>query len=315
MAVTAHPFPYARRTLEVGGQEMAYVDEGSGPPVVMVHGNPTWGFAFRSFIEALRHDHRVVVPDHIGMGRSARPDPGAYPFTLRRRIADLTELLDKVVPEGRVDLIVHDWGGAIGLAWATAHPDRVGRVLVMNTAAFPLPPGERLPDLLRVARTPPGRLASRWLAAFNVGVLLVGPRRRLPWAVIGGYLTPYRRPADREAVVRFVDDIPLSEDDPSWWPLVGTGAALDTLADREIVVCWGMRDPAFTPRLLEEWRRRLPGAQIVRFPNAGHLVFEDAPGPLTRIAEELFAPVGSVGSGRSGGSGRSRSGRSEGAGT
>lgn len=294
MAVDPRLFPYARRTLDVGGQEMAYVDEGSGPPVVMVHGNPTWGFTYRAFIRALVDDHRVIVPDHIGMGRSGRPDPAAYPFTLRRRIADLTELLDRIVPAGPVDLVVHDWGGVIGLGWATTHPERVNRVLAMNTVAFPLPHDERLPAVLRFARTPPGRFLSRQVAAFNLGALPVGARRMLPWPVLRGYLAPYARPSDREAVVRFVDDIPLGEDDPAWWPLAETSAGLDVLRDRQVVICWGMRDPVFSARLLDQWRQRLPGAQIVRFPDAGHLVHEDAPAATVRIARALFAGEPSV---------------------
>ena len=289
MRVEARGFPYRRRTLDVGGHEMAYVDEGWGPPVVMVHGNPTWSFTFRNLIAALARDHRVIAPDHIGMGRSARPQPGSYDYTLEQRIRDLTSVIDALVPSGPVDLVVHDWGGAIGCGWATRFPERLGRLLVLNTAAFPLPDGERLPLALRLARSDVGALLIRYLGTFNLGTVALGAKGALSWPAIRGYLAPYRSPADREAVLAFVRDIPVSESDPAWEPLTCMAERLPLLHRHQVTVCWGLKDPVFTPRLLDEWRQRLPGAQIVTFPHAGHLVHEDAGAVIVDIARGLFS--------------------------
>lgn len=298
MTTGVRGFEYARRTIEVPGapgtssvHELAYIDEGSGPPVVMVHGNPTWGYAFRHLVAGLVDRHRVVVGDHVGMGRSSRPAPGTYGYTLDRRIADLTSLIDHAVPDGRVDLVVHDWGGAIGLGWATRHPDRVRRVLAGNTAAFPLPPGRPLPWSLRLARSELGGLLVRRLGVFNLAAVAVGTRGRTPLDVARGYLAPYRSPADRDAVLAFVRDIPLGPGDRAWAPLAATAERLSVLADRPFTICWGLRDPVFTPDLLDEWRRRMPQARIVRLPRAGHLVFDDAADEIVAIARELFAPT------------------------
>lgn len=269
---------------------MAYADEGSGPVVVMVHGNPTWGFYFRTLIAELSPDHRVIVPDHVGMGRSSRPEPGTYDFTLAQRIADFSELMDHVLPdEGPVDLVLHDWGGAIGMGWATANPERIRRLLIMNTAAFPLPSGQTLPWLLRLARSPVGEALIRHAGLFNLATVAIGPRRLLDRSAAVGYLAPYLSAADREAVLAFVSDIPLGPEDVAWKPLMRMSERLHLLKDVPAVVAWGMKDPVFTPALLDEWRTRLPHAQIVRFPNAGHLVLEDAPRPIARIARYLFA--------------------------
>jgi cis-3-alkyl-4-acyloxetan-2-one decarboxylase len=296
-------YPFARRVLDVGGQELAYIDEGprdkgrgdegrgaeaTRPAVLCVHGNPTWGFAYRDLIHGLRTDHRVIVPDHVGMGRSSRPSPGAYPFTLARRIDDLTALVDHVLPRGPVDLVVHDWGGPIGLGWAVRHPERVGRVLVLNTAAFPLPPGEPLPWLLRLARSPVGTALSR-MGAFSLATLLLGVHHRVSWPVARGYLAPYRSPRDRAAIVEFVHDIPVGPADPAWGPLRETAERLDVLRDHRVVICWGLRDPVFTRSVLAEWRRRLPGATVTELADAGHLVTEDAGDRVLAEARRLFA--------------------------
>ena len=294
-------FPHPRQVLPVTHttaagvthvHELAYVDTGAGPPVVMVHGNPTWGFLFRRLVAGLADRHRVLVPDHIGMGRSARPAPGTYDHTLRSRIADLGAFIDAVVPSGRVDLVVHDWGGAIGLGWATRHPERVGRVLAANTVAFPLPPRRRLPWQLRLARSGPGAVLVRRAGLFNLAALAVGARTRLDRQAVRGYLAPYRTTADRDAVLAFVRDIPVAPGDRAWRPLVDTAARLDALHDSELVICWGLRDPVFTPDLLDEWCRRVPGVRIVRFPDAGHLVLDDAADAILAIARELFEPAG-----------------------
>ena len=194
-------FPTRPRSVTVGGLQYAYVDEGCGPPVVLVHGNPSWSYHFRSLLDRLpASGHRAIAPDHIGMGRSAKPTAAAYPHTLARRVADFTDFLAQVVPTGPVTLVVHDWGGAIALAWAVANPERVERLVLFNTAAFPLPAGKGLPLVLRAVRTPPGGLAVRHLNAFALGAALLGVRRRMTAAVRRGYLAPYDRPEHRVAV-------------------------------------------------------------------------------------------------------------------
>lgn len=268
-------YPFTPRRLDLGDTWMSYVDEGSGPTVVMLHGNPSWSFYYRRLAADLRRDHRVVVPDHVGMGLSDKPSPADYPHTLPRRVADFTALMEAVAPDGPVTLVVHDWGGLIGLAWAVEHPEQVARLVVLNTAAFPLPPGRGLPALIRLARLP---LVSepliRGANAFAVGTALLGTRRPLRGAVRRGYLAPYRDWRSRAAVHRFVQDIPLSPADPGHALLTRTAARLDVLRDRPVLVCWGERDPVFGRWCLDTWREVYPQAEVHRF-DAGHYVLED----------------------------------------
>ncbi len=125
--------------LDLGGLRYHYLDEGQGEPVVMVHGNPSWSFYYRHLVEALRDNHRCIVPDHIGCGLSDKPDDARYEYTLSRRAADLEALLDHLGIEGPLTLVMHDWGGMIGMTYATRHPERIARLVVLNTAAFHLP--------------------------------------------------------------------------------------------------------------------------------------------------------------------------------
>ena len=132
------------------GLSMHYLDEGKGAPVVMVHGNPSWCWLFRDLIAALKPNYRCVAPDHIGMGLSDRPDDARYQYTLDSRVADFSAFMERIVPTGPVTLVVHDWGGAIASAWAVKNPDRVARMVVLNTAAFPMLAGKRLPATLKL---------------------------------------------------------------------------------------------------------------------------------------------------------------------
>lgn len=287
--------PAGVRSIDVGGQAMAYVDVGAGPPVVLVHGNPTWSFYFRTLVAALpAAGYRAIAPDHIGMGRSAKPATTAYPHTLARRVADFGAFLDGVVPSEPLTLVLHDWGGAIALAWAVEHPHRVARLVLLNTAAFPLPAGHRLPLPLRAARLPViGEIAVRRANAFARGATVLGTAR--PWldrAARRGLLAPYDSPAARVAILEFVRDIPLHPGDPAWPVLARTEQRLAVFKDRPVLVCWGMRDFVFDASILARWEQIYPQAEVHRIEHAGHYVLEDAPGEVVAAVLSFLPDAG-----------------------
>ncbi len=239
----------------------------------VVHGNPTWSFHFRELIRALTAaGRRCVAPDHIGMGLSDKP--AEYSYRLATHTANLGGLVDALGLK-RVHLVVHDWGGAIALGWAVAHPDRVGRIVLMNTAAFPAP---RMPLRIRVCRTPGlGEAAVRGLNAFAVAATTMAMhRRRLEPDVRRGYLFPYASWVSRIAIARFVQDIPMRADHPSRRALEETAGGLERLADRPALVAWGGADFCFDRWFFDAWRRILPGAQTRFLADAGHYLLEDA---------------------------------------
>ncbi|MBI5896295.1 MAG: alpha/beta fold hydrolase, partial [Desulfobacterales bacterium] len=147
-------YPFKNNYLTIRGMRYHYLDEGQGEPLVMLHGNPTWSFYFRRLVENFRSTHRVIVPDHMGCGLSEKPGAEQYDFRLQSRIDDLNTLLDHLNLDQPVTLIVHDWGGMIGLGWAVDHLERVQRLVIMNTAGFFPPRGKAIPWRLRLLRRP-----------------------------------------------------------------------------------------------------------------------------------------------------------------
>ena len=151
-------YPFTGRFHNHGGLRQHYLDEGQGDPVVMVHGNPSWSFYYRNLVLALRGHYRVIVPDHIGCGLSDKPDDGRYRYTLKQRVDDLDALLDSLGIRERITLVLHDWGGMIGMAYACRYPERIRRLVILNTGAFPLPPTKKFPlaaeNLPHTARRP-----------------------------------------------------------------------------------------------------------------------------------------------------------------
>lgn len=277
-------------TLDLDGLAYHYVDEGAGHPVVMVHGNPSWSFMYRKLVLALREGHRTIAPDHIGMGRSDAPSRSQYPYDLARRVEDFTRFMAALDLGEPVTLVVHDWGGMIGLSWAVEHPDRVARLVLLNTAAFPLPAHKRLPLSLQLARAPfLGELLVRGGNAFAIGATVFGVRRgRMSKTVRQGYLAPYTSWRRRLAINQFLQDIPVEPSHPSYPVVAATGERLGRLASIPTLICWGTKDPVFDLDYLAEWERRLPGAEVHRI-DGGHFVLEDAPDVVVPLIEGFLA--------------------------
>lgn len=266
---TIYPFDQHRFELPAGA--MNYVDEGRGPAVVMLHGNPTWSFFYRRLIAALRDTHRVIVPDHLGCGLSDKPQD--YPYRLANHIENLGRLLEHL-GVARYDLVVHDWGGAIGLGHAVKRPAGLRRLVLLNTAAFLSP---HIPWRIGVCKIPlVGDIAIRGLNGFAGGATYMAVERPLDPQVRAGYLLPYRSWHDRVANLRFVQDIPLRPSHPTWNTVDAIDRQLGQLRDTPALILWGGRDWCFDDHFLAGWLQRLPDARVVRYDDAGHYVLEDA---------------------------------------
>lgn len=266
-------YPFASKFFTIDGLRYHYVDEGSGETLLCVHGNPTWSFAWRNLIRGLSTDYRVIAVDHIGCGLSEKPQQ--YDYRLQTHIDNLSRFVEGLDLR-KVTLLAHDWGGAIGTGVAGALTERFSRFVLFNTAAFR---STRIPFRISVCRWPVfGPLGVRGLNLFARAALTMAVRRheRMTPAVRSGYLAPYDSWANRVAIQRFVEDIPLSKGHPSYDALVRVEQGLEKLKAHPKLFIWGERDWCFTTKFLEEFLERFPDAETLRLPDAGHYVFEDA---------------------------------------
>ena len=284
-------YPFASHWHDRGGLKYHYLDEGAGPPVVMVHGNPTWSFFFRGPAAALRDKYRCLVPDHMGMGYSDKPRD--YSYTLSTHIDNMEDWLEKTLPpvsepHGKVTLFLHDWGGPIGMGYAIRRPERVARLILMNTAVFG---AERLPRRIALVRIPGlGALLAQGLNAFARSAARMTTVKKLPAEVRAGYVRPYNSWANRVGTLRFVQDVPRKPDAPSWKEFQAIETALPGFRDRPTLILWGEQDWCFTPWFLDEWKKRLPEAQIEKYPEGGHYLTEDeGPAVMARLRAFLAA--------------------------
>jgi haloalkane dehalogenase len=255
---------------------MHYLDEGprDGAVLVMCHGNPTWSFYYRTLIPALSETYRVIVPDHVGCGLSDKPQD--YTYTLEQHIKNLEALLAHLdLPS--MTLVLHDWGGGIGMGYATRHPETVRRFVIFNTSAFYMP---AIPWVLKLARSPVvGAFLLRGLNAFaGLAVrLAMVHRERMTGEVRAGYLAPYDTWHNRIAIYRFVQDIPVTEAHPTRATVDAIDAELTCFQDHPMLIIWGAQDFVFTVEsFLAGWRQRFPHAEVHVLEDAGHYVVEDA---------------------------------------
>ncbi len=271
-------YPFTSHFLDLDGLRYHYLDEGSGPPVVMVHGNPSWSFYYRRLVSALKDRYHCIVPDHIGCGFSDKPGDDRYDYSLSRRVADLERLLDHLDIKEPLTLVLHDWGGMIGMTYAVRHPERIRRLVILNTAAFHLPQTKRFPLALRICRdTVLGALLVRGGNAFSRAASVVGCKRNpMSPALRSLYQLPYDSWQHRIATLRFVQDIPLSPGDRGYDLVSSTEAGLSRFATLPIQIIWGERDFVFDRHFLAEWERRFPAARVHRFADCGHYILEDA---------------------------------------
>ena len=266
-------YPFSSHSLQLDRLRYHYLDEGSGENLLMLHGNPTWSFYYRNLILGLKGSYRCVVPDHMGMGKSDKPQD--YPYTLSRHIDNLEKLADHLELDD-ITLVVHDWGGAIGMGFAVRHPERIRRLVIFNTAAFL---SSEIPLSLSLCRIPGfGAIAIRGFNLFARGAIRWAcvKQERMTEEVRAGYLAPYDNFANRVANLRFVQDIPISPDSPSYSVIQHIEENLKLFREHPVQIIWGAHDFVFNDHFLKRWQEIFPQAEVHRMEDAGHYVVEDA---------------------------------------
>ena len=251
----------------------------------MLHGNPTWSFYYRNLILGLKGSYRCVVPDHMGMGKSDKPQD--YPYTLSRHIDNLEKLADHLELDD-ITLLVHDWGGAIGMGFAVRHPERIRRLVIFNTAAFL---SSEIPLGLSLCRIPGfGAIAIRGFNLFARGAIRWAcvKQERMTEEVRAGYLAPYDNFANRVANLRFVQDIPMSPDSPSYSVVQHIEGSLKLFREHPVQIIWGAHDFVFNDHFLKRWQEIFPQAEVHLMEDAGHFVVEDAHERILPMMKEFL---------------------------
>jgi haloalkane dehalogenase len=261
-------FPFAPRYLQQDGLRMHYLDEGEGDPVLCLHGEPTWSFLYRRMIPVLAAVARVVAPDYFGFGRSDKPTAAAW-YTFDRHSASIRRLVEELDLR-RMTVVVQDWGGPIGLRLAVEQPERVERLVILNTGVGGgRPPSETWLRFREVVRAAGGD--------FQPGRLIrTAAVRGLADDAVAAYDAPFPAPESKAGVLAFPEQVPTEPEHPNTAPLMAIREALASW-EKPVLVLFGDSDPIFRPEVAEAIAEWIPGAlpsELVE--NAGHFVQEDA---------------------------------------
>ena len=265
-------YPFRSHFLRLGENSLHYVDEGNRPgvrPILMLHGNPTWSFYYRNLVQTFLSRYRTVVPDHMGCGFSDKPQN--YDYCLETHIQNTLKLIHFLELK-KIILIVHDWGGAIGMGLVTRHPELFDRIIILNTGAFTTEHIPRRIDFLR--RSSLGEKLMRKWNLFAWPATFMTTVKRLPKKIKQGYLLPYDNYENRVAIARFVQDIPMEESHRSYKTLQEIERKLLTLKHPKLIL-WGGRDFCFDRHFFERFIEYFPDADAHWYKDAGHYVLED----------------------------------------
>ena len=263
-------YPFAPHWLDLDGLRMHYVDEGGGAPVLLLHGEPTWSFLWRHVIpEVVAAGRRAIAPDLIGFGRSDKPEDQGW-YTYDRHVACVTRLVEELDLRD-IALVVHDWGGLIGLRFAVENAERVERLVILDTGVWSgRAPSETWLRFREAVRSVGGELDIARLVES-------GTRRGLSDAVRDAYNAPFPTPESKAGALAFPELVPVEPGHP-------TAAALETVRegvarwDKQAHVIWGAEDVVLPTAIAERFIALIPGAtgpELVA--GAGHFLQEDAP--------------------------------------
>jgi haloalkane dehalogenase len=273
-------YPFPDRTIEIDGCRLHYLDEGAGPAILMLHGNPFWSFCYRKIVLRLRSRFRCIAPDYPGFGLSTAPPSYDFrPATHARIIQQLVERLEL----RNWTLMGNDWGGPIGLWVAGQRPKQVRALVIGNSWAWPLTGQDRrLRRYSELFRSPVGELLAKRLNVFIRVLVARGmggppPTQR----ALAAYAGPFPTPESRQPILTFAREVTLSG---AWLAEVERGLA--GLRETPTLITWGEKDPAFGPGERTRFAQLLPHHRDIGIPGAGHNLHEDAP---TEVADAILA--------------------------
>ncbi|MBD3275024.1 MAG: alpha/beta fold hydrolase [Candidatus Marinimicrobia bacterium] len=261
---------------------MHYVDKGSGPVLLFLHGNPTWSFMYRRFIAALSNQYRCIAPDYLGFGLSDKPHTFSY------RPEDHAEIIARFISDQVPDsftLIVHDWGGPIGLSYALENPERIDGIIVFNSWMWSLASIPRFKMLSALHAGWLGEILTRRLNLFVKFIMPAGFARydRVTPGIRAAYRHPFQDPQTREGVRVFPEALMASD---AW--LRSLWAKRSNLSGVPALILWGMQDRAFRTAQLNTWSRVFAAPKVHRLENIGHYAPEESGELAVPVIQEFI---------------------------
>ncbi|WXG39677.1 MAG: alpha/beta fold hydrolase [Candidatus Freyarchaeum deiterrae] len=280
-------FPFEPHFKTINGFRMHYVDEGKGEPIVCVHGEPMWGYLYRKFVPPLSKTNRVIVPDHMGFGKSDAPQD--KPYTLAQHIDNLTKLLLELDLKD-ITLVVQDWGGPIMFGFAVNNTERVKRLVIMNTGVGIYPEGSPtwVSNLEEQGRYDSFFDNLRETLPTLIKGGGVGKNTKVTDTMIRAYTAPF---PDKESCIgakAFPRDIPVGMNHPSAAVMMGIRKKLDLLRNKPKILIWGLQDPVFPRMFIDAWLKIYPGTEVHELPEASHFLQEDAPEKIVKIIQKFL---------------------------
>jgi haloalkane dehalogenase len=278
-------FPYEPRYSDVDGLRLARVDDGDGHPVVLVHGEPTWGYLWRTVLPPLLEaGARVVVPDQVGFGRSDKPTDRSW-FTYDRLVASFAGHMEACALEEPVTLVVHDWGGPVGLRWAVEHPEQVARLVILDTGLYAR--GTRMPAIWQTFRD-----HCEVATSLPIGLLVQGGTlTELSDEVVGAYEAPFHDDEAQAGALALPLLVPTHDDHPSAETMIAVAERLRSW-EQPTTVIWGEQDEILPLAVGEHLARAIPGAtDPVIGVRGSHFLQEDAGPEIGARIAELLQPA------------------------
>jgi haloalkane dehalogenase len=264
-------FPFKSRWINIDGNQLHYVDEGSGEVILFVHGTPEWSFGFRDLIKELSKNYRCIAVDHLGFGLSNKPEKGNY--TCKAHAQRLEKFIQQLGLEN-INLVANDFGGGFALNYSIHHPENVNHIFLFNTWMWSLKNDKHYSD--------PAKVMTSWLGRFlylrlNFPVKVIMPaaygvKKKLTKEVHTHYKKPLSSPAERIAAYALANELMNAS---NWWQSLWN--QMNLIQNKSFTIFWGLKDKFIPAYELEKWKGRLPQAKIIAFEDAGHFVQEEKP--------------------------------------
>lgn len=277
-------YPFQARYAHLNGQQMHYIDEGQGEVLLFVHGTPSWSFDYRHIIQAFKAHYRCIAMDHIGFGLSDKP--ADYDYSTQRHSQTLEAFIEAQQLTD-ITLVVHDFGGPIGLQVALRHPERIKRLVILNSWLWSSREDPAFIKLSKILRSPLLPFLYRYLN-FSARFILPGAfgKHKLPKHIRRQYTKPFANPRQREGTLAFAYSL-LNDQD--WFDTLWQQRAV--LASKPCLLIWGMADPVVTPRNLDRFAEAFPEATITRLPDCGHFPQEECAQEVIAAMRSFLAPT------------------------